>query len=35
MDTKEIIKTAIENNDSETLKALLKDGRIAKEQVDG
>ena len=28
-------KTAIENNDSETLKALLKDGRIAKEQVDG
>lgn len=28
-------KTAIENNDADTLKALLRDGRIAKEQVDG
>ena len=28
-------KVAIENNDADTLKALLRDGRIAKEQVDG
>ena len=28
-------KAAIENNDADTLKALLRDGRIAKEQVDG
>ena len=28
-------KKAIENNDPDTLKALLRDGRIAKEQVDG
>ena len=28
-------KTAIENNDADTLKSLLRDGRIAKEQVDG
>lgn len=28
-------KTAIENNDADALKALLRDGRIAKEQVDG
>lgn len=28
-------KTAIENNDADTLKTLLRDGRIAKEQVDG
>ena len=28
-------KTAIENNDADTLKALLRDGRIAKELVDG
>lgn len=28
-------KNAIENNDPDTLKALLRDGRIAKEQVDG
>jgi prephenate dehydrogenase len=28
-------KTAIENNDADTLKALLRNGRIAKEQVDG
>ena len=28
-------KSAIENNDADTLKSLLRDGRIAKEQVDG
>lgn len=28
-------KAAIENNDADTLKTLLRDGRIAKEQVDG
>ena len=28
-------KMAIENNDADTLKSLLRDGRIAKEQVDG
>ena len=28
-------KDAIENNDSETLKKLLRDGRIAKEKIDG
>ena len=28
-------KTAIESNDADTLKALLREGRIAKEQVDG
>ena len=28
-------KAAIKNNDADTLKALLRDGRIAKEQVDG
>lgn len=28
-------KTAIEANDADTLKSLLRDGRIAKEQVDG
>jgi prephenate dehydrogenase len=28
-------KAAIENDDADTLKALLRDGRIAKEQVDG
>ena len=28
-------KIAIENNDADTLKALLRDGRIAKEKVDG
>ena len=28
-------RAAIENNDTDTLKALLRDGRIAKEQVDG
>lgn len=28
-------KTAIENNDADTLRSLLRDGRIAKEKVDG
>lgn len=28
-------KNAIENNDSETLKKLLRDGRLAKEKIDG
>ena len=28
-------KTAIEADDADTLKSLLRDGRIAKEQVDG
>jgi prephenate dehydrogenase len=28
-------KTAIEENDAERLTALLRDGRIAKEKVDG
>ena len=28
-------KTAIEQEDSDTLRSLLRDGRLAKEQVDG
>ena len=28
-------RSAIANDDAETLRSLLRDGRIAKEQVDG
>lgn len=28
-------KTAIENDDADTLRALLRDGRVAKEEIDG
>ena len=28
-------KTAIENNDAESLEALLREGRLAKEEADG
>ena len=28
-------KNAIENDDADTLRQLLKDGRLAKEKVDG